>query len=166
MHRTNSARRQQLTGGVGQLRRRRLLAVAGLAIAPTLLLTLPTSSAQAVQGASTSTRSTTVPKATYNSKCQKTAQTQIALDECAAKEVAELTKELNSALAIEGRVFGLSLVASVQERWAAFEKAECTLESSPNKGGTIYPLVYGLCERTLLVQRIDDIGDDVSSQPQ
>ena len=106
-----------------------------------------------------------LPKPTYHGHCDKTAETQLALDECVGGQVAELTSEMQKALSDEVSQFGAANVARVQNSWSAFEKAECSLEESPYKGGTIQPLIYGTCERGLLVQRIDEIDAVVAAVP-
>lgn len=97
------------------------------------------------------------PRPTYDSRCEKTASSQIAMDRCIAGEVAQLEREIKVALNDEARKFAKGQVSAVQQDWLRFERAECRLEASGYEGGTIQPLIFGSCERGLLVQRIDEI---------
>jgi uncharacterized protein YecT (DUF1311 family) len=128
-----------------------------------LASTLGLSSSLAVGQASSS--GTSLPRPTYNSNCEKTALSQVAMDQCVASELAQLGSEMHIALNDEATRFGKTAVTSAQDAWALFEKAECQLEESPYKGGTIQPLIYGVCERGLLVQRINDIDAVIRAAP-
>ena len=115
--------------------------------------------------ASASSSTTPPPKPTYNAKCQKTAMSQIAMDDCVAGEVAQLNAEMKIALRDEAGQFGKGAVATVQQDWLRFEQAECRLEDKVYKGGTIQPLIYGVCELGLLVQRINEIDAVIRAWP-
>jgi uncharacterized protein YecT (DUF1311 family) len=90
----------------------------------------------------------------YNRSCERSALTQIALDVCAGRELAQLQRELQNALAAQAKLYGWSLVGAAQAAWASYRDAECRLEASQNAGGSIYPLTYGDCEIALTVTRI------------
>lgn len=121
------------------------------------------SSSLAVGQASSSGMS--LPRPTYSSKCEKTALSQVAMDQCIASELAQLGSEMHIALNDEASRFGKTAVTPAQDAWAAFEKAECQLEESPYKGGTIQPLIHGVCERGLLVRRINEIYAVIRAAP-
>jgi uncharacterized protein YecT (DUF1311 family) len=107
----------------------------------------------------------TIPPPTYHKRCESTAKSQAALDRCAASQVTQLDHELTHALSVEGAYFGHSGVASTESKWLAFMKSECGLESRPYSGGSIRPVVYGDCERGLLVSRIAEIRSVLNSLP-
>ena len=86
------------------------------------------------------------------------------MDRCAAGQVHQLRVELSRALALEARRFDKTLVAAAQRSWARYEDAECHLEAWPSRGGSIQPLIYATCERTLLVSRINQIRTDTSTR--
>ena len=87
------------------------------------------------------------------------------MDRCVSKEVSQLNAELREAIRYEAAQLGSKMVNSVQTNWTKFEKSECQLEESPYKGGSIEPLIYGVCERGLLVQRISEIEAVVKAAP-
>jgi uncharacterized protein YecT (DUF1311 family) len=104
-----------------------------------------------------------LPPVTYNQSCERTAQTQIAMDECAGTELLEVQRQLNAALAAAERGAGASfvrLVNSAEQTFEAYEKAECKVAAAPNIGGTIYPLIFGNCEVRLTVQRLQEVRED------
>ena len=109
--------------------------------------------------------STTESPVTYNNGCEHTANTQAALNECANSEVRQLQNQLSSALHSEQKVFGTKMVRAAQSQWTKFVKAECTMEANPNRGGSIYPLIYEDCVRDLTVTRIEETRAIPASQP-
>jgi uncharacterized protein YecT (DUF1311 family) len=132
--------------------------IAGVTVLLLLAMGLP-----AADAAASSTP--VLPRPTYNSKCETTAVSQIAMDRCVAKEVAQLNSELKLALEDGADHFGVATVEKVQRAWVDYEKMECGLEESPYKGGTIQPHVYGACEVELLVQRINVIDAGIRATP-
>jgi len=82
---------------------------------------------------------------------------QISMDNCLASEVKQLKNEMQVQLHNESIQFGHVAVARAQNAWVHFEQAECQLEDSGYKGGSIQPLIYETCERGLLVQRITEL---------
>jgi len=102
---------------------------------------------------------------TYNSQCERTASTQTAMNECVNSEVKQLQGQLSLALHSERGVFGTKMVGVAESQWRTFVKAECTMEASPNRGGSIYPLIYGDCVRDLTVTRIEEIRAVLASHP-
>jgi uncharacterized protein YecT (DUF1311 family) len=97
----------------------------------------------------------------YDTSCERSAQSQIALDECAGSELAQLRSHLHSALAFERQMGDRSLVNAAQSEFESYEKTECAEAAWPNMGGSIYPLVYANCEVNLTVQRIEQIRRDL-----
>jgi uncharacterized protein YecT (DUF1311 family) len=116
-------------------------------------------------GAAAAAPTITAPVVTYNHSCTRTAKTQGAMNQCAAKEVRELQHQLKAALAKQKKGGSSSFVRHVQaaqNSFVAYEKAECTAVAAPNVGGSIYPLVFGSCEVRLTVQRIQEVREDLS----
>ena len=119
---------------------------------------IPTSKTSA-----TSSSGYTPPPVKYNRSCEKTALSQIKMDECAASELGQVTKLLHSALSDENKYYGSGKVNSVQSSWDKYMKAECAMESGINKGGSILPLVMTDCEISETVSRIQRIDIDIHS---
>gem|GEM_PF-1952896 len=110
----------------------------------------------------------TLPPVTYDQSCDRTAQSQTAMDECAGMELLEVQRQLNAALAADERGAGTSfvrLVNSAQRTFDTYEKAECTVAAEPNIGGTIYPLIFGSCEVRVTVQRLQEVRQDALGVP-
>jgi uncharacterized protein YecT (DUF1311 family) len=135
------------------------LVVAGCASSVT-----PRGSDFLVQSVAIATHASTSPSVTYDRSCEKSAISQAAMNECIGRELSQLERQLKSALAAEAHSYGSKSVAAVQSLWVKFRTAECTLEASPNKGGSIQPLVYGTCERDMTVSRIDQVRQVVISR--
>lgn len=104
-----------------------------------------------------------IPPPSYGTGCERSAASQMAMDEWAEKQAHELESELARALAAETSDFGTTLVVVAQHAWMGYEAAECRLEERPYAGGTIQPLIYAECEQGLLVVRIDQIRSDVGA---
>lgn len=107
--------------------------------------------AQAVAGASDQAGS-----ASGGTRCA-TAKTQLLMDRCATSTLAAAERRLAAALRAERARYGATAVRAAQTRWLSFRSAECRLEASPDKGGSIYPLVYATCELTLTRARIAQV---------
>jgi len=99
-------------------------------------------------------------KTTFNRSCERTAQSQTQMNECAASELDQLQSQLNTALAFQRRLSDADLIDKAESAFESYEKAECTEASWPNTGGSIYPLVFSQCEINLTVQRIEQIRSD------
>ncbi len=84
---------------------------------------------------------------------------QVAMDRCAGKEVAELDKQLSQALNKDAALYGSAAVDAVQSEWVKFRASECSLEERTYKGGSIQPLIYGECEIALTVQRLQQVRE-------
>jgi uncharacterized protein YecT (DUF1311 family) len=123
------------------------------------------SAASAASAAMSAVTTPTLPAVTYNHSCDRTAQTQTAMNQCAAKEVRELRHQLAAALSRQekgGSPSSVRLIQSAQSSFVAYEKAECAAVAAPNLGGSIYPLIFGSCEVRLTVQRIEEVREDLS----
>ena len=127
-----------------------------------LLVAVYSSSSSAASNSTTSTNGSV----TYNSACERTAISQIALDDCLASELTQLDVQLSASLAKESHVFGAELALAAQSQWKKFVSANCKMYANPNKGGTIYPFLLEKCQRNLTVTRIEEIKQDTASQPQ
>jgi uncharacterized protein YecT (DUF1311 family) len=51
----------------------------------------------------------------------------------------------------------LPLLKTAQKAWLAYRDAEATLEAAPNKGGSIYPLVYAEVQTRLTEARTKEL---------
>ncbi len=137
-----------------------------LAVGALALLPLPTAAADlGARGSSTASPAPTMPVVRYDRSCERTAATQLALDECAASELHQVQRQLGAALVAQTRAAGLSqrhLDAAAQSGFLAYEKAECLASASPDKGGSIYPMVLADCELRLSVQRLQELRVDAA----
>lgn len=124
------------------------------------------SSASQVPLSKTSTSVYVPPPVKYNRSCEKTALTQIKMDECAASELGQVTKLLHVALSGEAKYYGSSKVNSVQASWGHYMKAECNMEVGIYQGGSILPLMMTDCEISETVSRIQRIDTDIHSATQ
>ncbi len=97
----------------------------------------------------------------WPASCQAT---QTSLNLCAAKYLAQENALIQQALVAEKMAhFNARAVASVQRNWQIYATSECTVVAGPFKGGSIYPLEYGLCAIKLAQQRVVQIRTDVAS---
>ncbi len=102
---------------------------------------------------------------TFSRTCEKTAQTQVALDQCAYTELQEVQRQLAPVLLKEEKSASRRLVLAAQASFASYEKAECAARSYVNTGGSIYPMAFTGCETQLTVQRIESILEYLSQFP-
>jgi uncharacterized protein YecT (DUF1311 family) len=102
---------------------------------------------------------TTVPVVTYDRSCEKKAETQVALDFCAATELKEVKAILAPLLVKEAKMDTHALVTAAQAAFVRYETNECTAEAQINTGGTIYGMVITDCEVALTVQRIQAVEE-------
>lgn len=85
------------------------------------------------------------------------------MDRCVSSQVGQLKSELASALKSEGRAMDArTLVGHAESAWLKFVRAECRAEVNRDKGGSIYPLEYGTCERRLYSQRITQVSTAIA----
>lgn len=161
-YRDNPSRRRHLAIGAAAL-----AVLVGCAAGPALAASAPATSPgeHRVFATDASSPSSSIPPPTYNKRCESTAKSQVAMDRCAASQVAQLDRELTHALSVEATALGRSGVTTTQAKWLAFMTSECTLEARPYSGGTIQPLIYGECERGLLFDRIAEIRSVVNTLP-
>jgi uncharacterized protein YecT (DUF1311 family) len=116
-------------------------------------------------GASGAIPTSTTAPGSYDSSCEKTAQSQIQLDQCAQSELKQVQTQLTTLLTEDSAQFGKRTVNKVQGRWRQFRDAECDLEAKPYRHGTIVPLIIGECEIQLTVQRTQSLSAYLRSRP-
>ena len=95
---------------------------------------------------------------TYDRSCDKTAVSQIAMDDCVTRRLHQVECQLTQALSQEKKSVASGLVISAESLFETFEVGECKAEARPNFGGTNYPVAFGSCELQLTVQRIQVNG--------
>lgn len=122
--------------------------------------TTATSSAEI--GSGTQPGTTTTTPVTYDRSCEKSAQTQSAVNGCAGSELSALQKQLQAALLDERAVLSPALVDAAQRSFEQYESSECDAAASPNQGGSIYPLIAAICEIRLTIERIQEVRADIS----
>lgn len=93
-------------------------------------------------------------------KCAN-AQTQAAMNACAGSaykqsdaELNRLYKEISQRL-LNNDEDALKLLVKAQRAWIAYRDAECTFAASPSAQGSIYPVIYAQCLKTITDARID-----------
>jgi uncharacterized protein YecT (DUF1311 family) len=89
-----------------------------------------------------------------NTSCEKTAETQAAIDSCFGRVAAEAQGVLDAALAKERAAIRPALVNAAERGWIEHRNAECRAEASPNQGGSIQPTIYSSCVIALTTARI------------
>lgn len=104
-----------------------------------------------------------IPSPSYKKTCENKAASESAMVRCVGSQIAQLNGEIRSALVVGTEYLGRSGVTSTESRWREFMKSECALEEHPYSGGSIRSLIYGVCERNLLVNRIAEIRSVVDS---
>ena len=92
--------------------------------------------------------------------CSK-AMTQMDMDFCAGKNFQASDKKLNDTYrdvmtALGDKNYQAKLKAA-QRAWIAYRDTECTFEVAENEGGSIYPMVYSLCETKLTDARTKEL---------
>lgn len=76
------------------------------------------------------------------------AQTQIEMNDCAAKESRAADQKLNklyAELAAKLEPERLAKLKEAERAWIKFRDADCDFQSSLYKGGSIYPMIYNGC---------------------
>jgi len=90
--------------------------------------------------------------------CEKTAQTQLELDNCAHLEYMKADAELNRAykqliaVSENGSKYQLKL-KEAQVAWLKYRDAACESEAAFYEGGTIYPMIYDICLASVTEER-------------
>jgi uncharacterized protein YecT (DUF1311 family) len=105
------------------------------------------------------------PRVVYDRSCEKKAMTTLAIDECAASELAQLQRQLMPVLSSASAHFGRGLVNAAQAKWLGFCDAECLMEASTSIGGSAHTYDVLFCEISLTVRRITDIREAISNIP-
>ena len=108
------------------------------------------------------------PAGAQTSDCAK-AQTQLDLNECAAKGFKAADADLNAAYRkaaarLAGNADALKLLTVAQRNWIAFRDSECAFASSSVAGGTIYPMVLMNCRERVTRARIADFKTYLACQ--
>ena len=130
-------------------RRPRLVALgASIVVCATVLGATP------YGAAATTARRTRAYAGAARTTCVSTAKTQLAMDQCAEKQLKAVERQLAGALRSEGKHYDKGLVSAAQQQWTAYRSAECRLEASPDRGSTIYPLTYATCELGMTKARL------------
>src|SRR5262249_1188856 len=79
--------------------------------------------------------------------CDK-AQTQVEMNDCAAKESRAADQKLNklyAELSAKLEPERLAKLKEAERAWVKFRDADCDFQSSIYKGGTMYPMIYSFC---------------------
>jgi uncharacterized protein YecT (DUF1311 family) len=97
--------------------------------------------------------------------CLKLAQTQPAMNGCAALWLKEADVRLAVALDAARTRFGSSFVRASQSAWVVYRNAECSAQASLYRGGSIYPLIYLTCEEALTDARTTQVQSDLANAP-
>jgi uncharacterized protein YecT (DUF1311 family) len=97
--------------------------------------------------------------------CLKLAQTQPAMNGCAALWLKSADARLTVALHAAQKRFGSSVVHASQSAWVTYRNAECSAEASIYRGGSIYPLIYLTCEEALTDARTTQLASDLAHAP-
>ena len=97
--------------------------------------------------------------------CEKTAATQLEMNNCAHQEYVKADAEMNrvykqliSVLAAD-QAKDQTKLREAQRAWVKYRDANCESESSLNEGGTIYPMVYDMCLASMTEERTKRLKD-------
>jgi uncharacterized protein YecT (DUF1311 family) len=105
------------------------------------------------------------PPVAYSRSCEKKAMTTLAIDRCAASELAQLQRHLDAVLSSASSDFGRRLVNTAEARWMRFRDAECLMEASTFVGGSAHSADVLFCEVSLTVKRIVELRQAISNIP-
>jgi uncharacterized protein YecT (DUF1311 family) len=94
------------------------------------------------------------PGVTFDRSCETSAGSQIAMDECAQSEFAEVQSQLAPILRYDDSRLGAKTFSSDQRQWIALRSSFCALEANLYRGGTIRPLIFQNCEVMFTANRI------------
>jgi uncharacterized protein YecT (DUF1311 family) len=95
--------------------------------------------------------------------CLKSAQTQVAINQCNLAAFRKAQGRLSAVLKSEHKLFSSRYVDASENAWLVYRSKECSLQSSPYSGGSIYPSDYHACEAYLTDLRIDQIRKDIQN---
>lgn len=95
--------------------------------------------------------------------------TQAGLNQCSAAAYAKADEALNRVYKeIQQRLRKDSptseLFVKAQKSWIAFRDAECCFSSSGVSGGSIYPMIYGLCLENVTKERTKRLQEYLSCE--
>ena len=92
------------------------------------------------------------------------------LNECLIEQIHLARVSLATVLRRESVYFGVPspatgrrVVDAAQSAFQVYARKECLAQATPYTGGTIYPIVYGHCELSLLEQRLSLVRQEVTS---
>lgn len=142
---------------------RRTIAVLSIGLCVPILGTAPRAGAAGHHGHLDHRRGARVGRA--RSTCFTTATTQLEMDQCAKKQLKAADRQLDAALRTEEKHYDKKLAEAAQRQWLAFRTAECTLEASPDKGGSIYPLTFAMCELHMAKSRLTQVEKVTATSP-
>jgi uncharacterized protein YecT (DUF1311 family) len=80
------------------------------------------------------------------------AQTQMAMDQCAGRNLKAADQKLNEtyrALMAKVSKNGAEQLKKSQRAWVAWRDAQCEFDTMGSRGGSIHSMVYTLCVQTL-----------------
>jgi uncharacterized protein YecT (DUF1311 family) len=88
------------------------------------------------------------------------AQTQIEMNDCAAKQFRAADQKLNKLYAELSAKLDPERLAKLKEAeraWIKFRDADCDFQSSLYKGGSIYPMIYNGCLTDNINNRLNQL---------
>lgn len=104
------------------------------------------------------------PLVTYNKSCEKSAVSQVEIDQCANSELAQVTEDLDVAITKASNLYGSANLNLTQVAWNKYMEAECALVARINTGeggGTVQPFMYVSCQTELTVKRVQELDSDI-----
>jgi uncharacterized protein YecT (DUF1311 family) len=87
------------------------------------------------------------------------------MNECAGAWLSKAQARLATALVKEKTKFAPTVVDSAQAAWVAYRNAECRMQASVYTGGSIYPLIYLICEEGLTDTRTLEVQAATANVP-
>lgn len=97
--------------------------------------------------------------------CEKTAVTQLEMNNCAHQEYVKADAEMNRvykqlmSVLTADQAKDQTKLREAQRAWVKYRDANCESESSLNEGGTIYPMVYDFCLASMTEERTKRLRD-------
>ncbi|WP_244814451.1 lysozyme inhibitor LprI family protein [Caballeronia sp. Lep1P3] len=94
----------------------------------------------------------TAPAWADSSACMKNAATQIAMDECAGRDLKAADQTLNDTYrTLLGKVSkdGAEQLRKAQRSWLAWRDAQCEFDTMATRGGSIHSMEYAMCVEKL-----------------
>jgi len=122
-----------------------------------------------------STASTPPSAIRHNSGASRNCQNSANLNDyqmnmCLIAQVDSTRSLLNTALGHEAAVLqsgsirnGQQVVHAAESAYEHYVRAECLAEANPYSGGTIYPIIFGNCEVSLLQERLSLVNQQLKA---